>query len=155
MVKRISRKRTRQNNKTLQRNNKTMRRNKTLRRNNKTLRRNNKTPSRNNKSKRRTNKRYKKKTRGGMQGVGEQVEEETPPYYMCPITKQIMEDPVIDPEGNSYEKYAIKFWLTKNSTSPITRNPLTVDQLVPNRALQDAIQEWKAAAPAPAAHQSP
>jgi len=35
-----------------------------------------------------------------------------------------MVDPVIDPEGNTYERSAIEDWLSKNQTSPITRNPL-------------------------------
>ena len=67
-----------------------------------------------------------------------------------------MIDPVIDPEGNSYEKEAIIEWLSRSQTSPVTRTRLTVDQLVtyqcshrclhnvpclqrPNRALRDMI----------------
>ena len=51
-----------------------------------------------------------------------------------------MRDPVIDPEGNTYERSAITEWLTTNSTSPITRSPLSVGDLAPNRALRDALQ---------------
>jgi len=61
----------------------------------------------------------------------------------CPITGETMKDPVIDHEGNSYEKNAIVEWLTKNETSPITRNPLKLDQLSPNRALKDLIEEME------------
>eukprot|EP01128_Nolandella_sp_AFSM9_P008725 TRINITY_DN5402_c0_g1_i1.p1 TRINITY_DN5402_c0_g1~~TRINITY_DN5402_c0_g1_i1.p1 ORF type:complete len:763 (-),score=155.00 TRINITY_DN5402_c0_g1_i1:7-2235(-) len=50
-----------------------------------------------------------------------------------------MVDPVIDPDGNSYERKAIEEWLGKNSVSPVTRNPLTVAELRPNRALKDSI----------------
>ena len=66
-------------------------------------------------------------------------------------------DPVVDPEGNSYERSAIEDWLRRNPTSPVTRSPLTPQQLAPNRALQDAIEQALAqrqpaavAAPAPA-----
>lgn len=52
-----------------------------------------------------------------------------------------MTDPVVDPEGNTYEREAIMDWLSKNSTSPITRTPLRASQLVPNRALRAAIEE--------------
>ena len=32
----------------------------------------------------------------------------TPPqYFICPITHNIMSDPYVDNEGNSYEKIAI------------------------------------------------
>lgn len=52
-----------------------------------------------------------------------------------------MTDPVIDPEGNTYEREAIEKWLSDNNTSPVTRNPLTVQQLVPNRTLKRMIDE--------------
>ncbi|KAL6047667.1 VWFA domain-containing protein, partial [Balamuthia mandrillaris] len=64
-----------------------------------------------------------------------------PESYICPLTQEVMRDPVVDPEGNSYERTAIEAWLRKNSTSPITRAPLSSKDLVPNRALRDAIQQ--------------
>jgi hypothetical protein len=48
---------------------------------------------------------------------------------------------VVDHEGYSYEKSAILEWLSRNPTSPITRNPLRVDQLAPNRALKALLLE--------------
>ena len=59
----------------------------------------------------------------------------------CAITGEVMKEPVMDPEGNSYERSAILDWLSRSQTSPITRTPLTPDQLVPNRALQQLIEE--------------
>jgi Mg-chelatase subunit ChlD len=53
-----------------------------------------------------------------------------------------MRDPYIDQDGNSYEKEAIEKWLTQNSTSPITRNAMTEDDLVPNRILRDIISDF-------------
>jgi hypothetical protein len=38
-----------------------------------------------------------------------------------------------------YEREAIQAWLQTNATSPVTRNPLRVTQLVPNRALREMI----------------
>lgn len=54
-----------------------------------------------------------------------------------------MVDPVQDPEGNTYERAAIEKWLESNDTSPITRSPLSVDQLTPNRALRNVIADIK------------
>ena len=51
-----------------------------------------------------------------------------------------MVDPVVDPEGNSYERTAILEWLERSHTSPITRTPLTPEQLIPNRALQELLE---------------
>ena len=43
-----------------------------------------------------------------------------PESILCPITQEIRTEPVIDNEGNSYEKKAIYNWLENNNTSPIT-----------------------------------
>lgn len=59
----------------------------------------------------------------------------------CPITYQLMVDPVMDPEGFSYERTAISEWLSRNQVSPLTRNPLKISQLIPNRALKSAIDD--------------
>jgi Mg-chelatase subunit ChlD len=61
--------------------------------------------------------------------------------FFCPITRTVMQDPVVDPEGNSFEREAIENWLKDHQTSPITRAPLHVYQLIPNRALREVIQE--------------
>src|SRR5579872_2144680 len=59
---------------------------------------------------------------------------------LCPITHSIMKNPYIDKEGNSYEKDAIIEWLSQRQTSPLTKNKLTLEDLVPNRALKNIIQ---------------
>jgi Mg-chelatase subunit ChlD len=62
------------------------------------------------------------------------------PAFICPLTGDIFVDPVIDGEGNSYERAAIMQWLSAgNNSSPITRNPLSMEHLVPNRSLLDSI----------------
>ena len=58
-----------------------------------------------------------------------------PSPLLCPITYEIMRDPVVDPDGYSYERSAIELWLRTDQTSPVTRNPLTASMLIPNRAL--------------------
>lgn len=63
--------------------------------------------------------------------------------FICPITHELMVDPVIDPDGNSYERHAIEDWLRKNSTSPITRTTLSLWDLRPNRALKTTIDQYR------------
>jgi hypothetical protein len=53
-----------------------------------------------------------------------------------------MTNPVQDHEGNTYERAAIEECIRKFGISPITRSPLRLDQLLPNRALRDAIEEY-------------
>jgi hypothetical protein len=57
------------------------------------------------------------------------------PIPICPITQDVMREPVIDKEGNTYEKSAILEWLKTNNISPITRNVISASELIPNRAL--------------------
>jgi hypothetical protein len=63
--------------------------------------------------------------------------------FFCPITRSLMVDPVIDPDGNSYEKHAIEDWIRRSGTSPITRTALSINDLHPNRALKTAIDEYR------------
>jgi len=67
---------------------------------------------------------------------------QVPQYFICPITHNIMNEPYVDNEGNSYEEVAIKQWLTNNNTSPITRSPLRISDLKLNRSLREAIQAF-------------
>lgn len=47
----------------------------------------------------------------------------------CPITLQIFRDPVIASDGHAYEREAIVKWILQNGTSPLTREPLCIDDL--------------------------
>ena len=60
----------------------------------------------------------------------------------CPILRTIMNDPVVDPEGYTYEREAILQWLDVSRVSPVTRKPLFPHQLTPNRALRSVIQSY-------------
>jgi len=64
-----------------------------------------------------------------------------PSSFICPITQSIMTQPVIDREGNSYQKEAIIKHLQQATkrVSPITGNRLRISDLVDNKALKEAI----------------
>ncbi len=66
-----------------------------------------------------------------------------PTAFVCPITCEVMESPVITSDGNSYDRSAIQEWLQSSNTSPLTGVPLTNTQLIPNIALRHAIEEWQ------------
>jgi len=59
----------------------------------------------------------------------------------CPITQEVMEDPVVCADGHSYERSAITQWLLSRNTSPATNMPLPSKSLVPNHALRNLIAE--------------
>ncbi|XP_059278842.1 U-box domain-containing protein 15-like isoform X1 [Lycium ferocissimum] len=66
-----------------------------------------------------------------------------PNEFLCPITLQIMTDPVIISTGQTYERESIQQWLDSNHhTCPKTGEPLTHSSLAPNFALKNLIGEW-------------
>ena len=64
-----------------------------------------------------------------------------PREFYCPITGDLMNEPVLGKDGHSYEKSEIFQWLSTNKTSPLTREPLTTDDLVDNLPLKRSIEE--------------
>merc|ERR1711988_762003 len=67
-----------------------------------------------------------------------------PDGFSCPITGEIMKDPVIDNEGIPYEREAIEEWLRRgNTTSPSTQEPLQLNDLRPNFSLRKSIEDWQ------------
>ncbi|XP_023540239.1 E3 ubiquitin-protein ligase PUB22-like [Cucurbita pepo subsp. pepo] len=71
---------------------------------------------------------------------------EVPNYFLCPISLQIMKDPVTVPSGITYDRPSIETWLfsTKNASCPITKLPIPADSdsLTPNHTLRRLIQAW-------------
>jgi hypothetical protein len=61
--------------------------------------------------------------------------------FCCPITKQKLEEPVVAADGHSYSSWAIKEWLRRRGTSPLTRERLQATALLPNHALKKAMVE--------------
>ncbi|CAF1104530.1 unnamed protein product [Rotaria sordida] len=61
----------------------------------------------------------------------------------CPITCELFREPVTGQDGHTYERDAIITWLKKNGTSPITREPMTIESLRPNHTVKQLIDEFK------------
>ena len=52
-----------------------------------------------------------------------------------------MSDPLIAPDGHSYERRWIVRWLSKKHTSPVTGEAMPFPMLIPNHALRETIHE--------------
>jgi U-box domain len=63
-----------------------------------------------------------------------------PDGFYCPITAEVMVDPVISPDGHTFERMAIEHWVRANGTNPISRDPLPLKNLRRNNNLYDLIQ---------------
>ncbi|XP_041028667.1 U-box domain-containing protein 33-like isoform X2 [Juglans microcarpa x Juglans regia] len=69
---------------------------------------------------------------------------EPPPYILCPISQEVMQDPHVAADGFTYEAKSLKEWFDRgHDTSPMTNLRLEHYHLVPNHALRSAIQEWR------------
>lgn len=87
---------------------------------------------------------------------------QTPDSFLCSITKDVMQDPVVAADGHSYEKAAIRKHIeihhatmrrnmeeqgqeawTGWARSPMTNLELDDYYLIPNRSLKSAIADWR------------
>lgn len=63
-----------------------------------------------------------------------------PPSFYCPLTLQVMYDPVMDTCGYSYERVAIEGWLNLYKSSPkAPERPVDMRSLIPNKAMKEVI----------------
>ena len=80
-----------------------------------------------------------------LKAILKQQRREIPAGYLCPITLDPMEDPVMAADGNSYERSEIENWFgLGNNTSPKTGGVLPHQFLTPNHNLRSAIQDFLA-----------
>jgi hypothetical protein len=70
---------------------------------------------------------------------------DTPDEFVCPITFEVMADPVFTfTDGETYERAAIEDWFARgNRTAPLSNEALDDTTLVPNKALKRAITTWR------------
>ena len=78
--------------------------------------------------------------------------------YVCPLTLGLLVDPVVAKDGQIYERSHILAWLSRNATSPVTREPMgteltpvplirnSIEKLVSSGAIEGEIAEaWQKA----------
>ena len=61
--------------------------------------------------------------------------------FLCPISREVMRDPVLAGDGHSYEREAIERWLVGHRTSPLTGRVMPSNALLPNHRLRALIQD--------------
>ena len=50
-------------------------------------------------------------------------------HFICPLTLEILREPVNTIYGHKFERKAILGWLQDHSTCPLTQQPLKADQI--------------------------
>jgi len=70
-----------------------------------------------------------------------------PVDFLCPITYELMREPVLVADGSTYEREAIEHWLKTHSTSPVTNERLVHSMIVPNNMARSLIRDFATAHP--------
>jgi len=73
-------------------------------------------------------------------GTGDQ---QHPQPFVCPVTLELLHDPVTTPYGHTYERSALFEHLQHWQSDPLTKQPLTIEQVFPNFALRQALEEYR------------
>ncbi|KAL3144209.1 hypothetical protein ABBQ32_003989 [Trebouxia sp. C0010 RCD-2024] len=59
--------------------------------------------------------------------------------FNCPLTKVVLQDPVILADGHTYERNAVEEWLQLRDTSPVTGAVLPHKRMLPNVLIKQAL----------------
>lgn len=66
-----------------------------------------------------------------------------PADFRCPISLELMRDPVVVASGQTYDRESISRWIASgHATCPNTGQALAHSNMVPNRALKNLISQW-------------
>ncbi|KAH9794411.1 U-box domain-containing protein 21 [Citrus sinensis] len=83
------------------------------------------------------------KKQPGVESGGE-MELTTPNHFRCPISLDLMKDPVTLSTGITYDRENIEKWIHEdgNITCPVTNRVLTSFEPIPNHTIRRMIQDW-------------
>ncbi|KAK9935386.1 hypothetical protein M0R45_022489 [Rubus argutus] len=74
---------------------------------------------------------------------GGDIELTIPSHFRCPISLDLMKDPVTLSTGITYDRQSIETWIEDgNFTCPITNQVLTSLEPIPNHTIRKMIQDW-------------
>ena len=66
-----------------------------------------------------------------------------PDSFLCKISYELMQDPVVTPSGISYERrFVLQHLSSVGSFDPVNRAPLQPSDLIPNLGLKSAIDDF-------------
>ncbi|KAK7385666.1 hypothetical protein VNO78_31441 [Psophocarpus tetragonolobus] len=72
-----------------------------------------------------------------------EIEIAIPTHFRCPVTLDMMKDPVTVSTGITYDRDSIEKWIESgNRTCPVTKTELSSFDMIPNHAIRRMIQDW-------------
>ncbi|XP_051141093.1 U-box domain-containing protein 21-like [Andrographis paniculata] len=76
-------------------------------------------------------------------GIAQDMELAIPTHFRCPISLDLMKDPVTLSTGITYDRENIEKWIEMgNSTCPVTHQVLLTFNQIPNHTVRKMIQDW-------------
>ncbi len=63
-----------------------------------------------------------------------------PDIIVCPLGHNIFIDPVITPDGNTYDRSNLEIWVKKFNKEPITSNNLKMEDVIPNKQVKSIVE---------------
>lgn len=77
-------------------------------------------------------------------GAADSRYQDIPSPFLCPISMELMKDPMVNEAGQTYDRESIVGWYAAgNRIDPLTQKPIENVQLFPNQHVKSAIEEWK------------
>jgi len=70
--------------------------------------------------------------------------DDAPPEFEDPIMGDLMKDPVLLPSKHIVDRSTIVQHLLSDPKDPFTRQPMTIDDVIPDVELKEKIEKWKA-----------
>ncbi|CAL0323916.1 unnamed protein product [Lupinus luteus] len=87
--------------------------------------------------------RRRKNNNNNHKGVKANVEVVIPNHFMCPISLDLMKDPVTLSTGITYDRDNMEKWFDNgNCTCPVTNQIVRNFDMIPNHSLRIMIQDW-------------
>lgn len=68
--------------------------------------------------------------------------DDIPPQFLCPITQELIQDPVSTLCGHTFERAAIEQWFEGHGTCPADNLPVGVKKVTPNYSLKSSIEDF-------------
>lgn len=65
-----------------------------------------------------------------------------PEYYKCPVSKNLIFEPVISKYGNTFDKEALEAYVRQYKQEPLEKKPMSVANIYPNFAMKDALEHF-------------
>ena len=69
------------------------------------------------------------------------IKKTVPDEFICPMTNDIMNDPVIISDGGVFERIEINKWFKENDTNPLTLKPVNTKIIISNYNLKKLIKK--------------